>query len=236
VSIGTAFLDLVYPRSCAGCGGVLGKQSGHLCWDCLAGLQLVTDPMCSICGDPVEGKVGHRYECAFCVRRRPHFDRARSAARFRGPLKAAIHSLKYGDCVHLSRDFALLLRACVATHFSGTSADMVTFVPLHPKRERERTYNQSAAMAGLLARALRIPAGPCLRRVRDTGTQTGLSAHDRRENMRGAFEAVQTSWIEGRSLLLVDDVMTTGATVDECAKVLKKAGAAYVGVVTVARG
>jgi ComF family protein len=137
----------------------------------------------------------------------------------------------------LSRDLADFLEACWRTHFNGADLDAVTFVPLFPRKQRERTYNQSHLLAAELAPRLRCPLlTRCLRRVRYTATQTHLSMDERAANVRGAFAVSDPDWVAGRNLLLVDDVMTTGATVSECARVLKEAGAGRVYVITVARG
>jgi ComF family protein len=230
-------LDLVYPRTCAICGGEVGREGVHLCWECLSSLPLVTPPFCSLCGDPVEGLVEHSYRCSWCRRHAPAFDRARSAVRHRGGFRRALHAFKYQHAVWLRVDFLPILEACVATHFRDTVPDAVTFVPLYSSRERHRTYNQAGTLAHGLSWRLRIPfASGLLRRVRATASQTDLSAAERRRNVRGAFKAVCPAWIEGRTFLLVDDVMTTGATVNECARTLKEAGAVGVYVVTLARG
>jgi ComF family protein len=209
----------------------------HFCWDCLAKFEFITERFCSLCGDPVEGMVEHEFKCSACRDAKPHFDLARSAARYRGQLKEALHAFKYDHATHLSIDFVSLLRNCVNIHYPSAALDAITYVPLYPRKEHERSYNQAALLAQGLARTLGLPllAGS-LRRIRSTATQTHLTATERRKNIHGAFAAEKPKWIEGRSLLLVDDIMTTGATVNECAKVLKKNGAHRVYVVTVARG
>ena len=230
-------LDIVFPRRCVGCGAPVGEPSGHVCWECLSQWAIIRPPFCSICGDPVDGMVAHSYVCGWCVKTRPSFDLARSAARYRGPLKDLVHKLKYSGSTFIERDLAPLLQACAQAHFPCAEIDAVTFVPLHPTRERERTYNQSHLLAKGLAHGLLKPvAARCLIRTRPTATQTDLTAHERMMNMQGAFAAREPAWLEGRTLLLVDDVMTTGATVNECAKALKGGGAARVFVATVARG
>ncbi len=232
-----ALLDILYPRHCAGCGGAVQAPQGHLCWECLAGLEVITQPFCARCGDPVDGAVYHEYVCTLCQRRRVWFDAARSAARYRGALKQAVRALKYHASVHLLHDCATLLESCVRTYYASILFDAVTHVPLHPRRERQRTYNQSDLLARVLARRLGLHGAPgVLRRVAFAPSQTRLTASQRRRNVRGTFAARETEWVRGRTFLLVDDVMTTGATVNECARVLKEAGAAAVYVVTVARG
>jgi ComF family protein len=230
-------LDLLYPRVCAGCDAPVDLPTGQLCWNCLAGFERVREPFCARCGDPVEGLIEHRYVCSVCANHPPAFDLARSALRYRGPLRGALHALKYGSAACLARDFAAFLAGCVRAHYAEARLDGVLFVPLHPRRERERTYNQARLLAAALARDLRLPLlDHTLVRRRNTSTQTRLNARERRENMRDAFAVPEPEWIDGRRVLLVDDVMTTGATVNECARVLKRAGAVSVHVVTVGRG
>jgi ComF family protein len=162
---------------------------------------------------------------------------ARSAVRFRGGIKDVLHRFKYSAATHVSRDLAVLLQACVRAHYGHAFIDAVAYVPLHAAKQRERTYNQAGLLAADLARLMRRPlAERCLERTRDTATQTRLSARERARNVRGAFVVRHPAWVQGRHLLLVDDVMTTGATVAACSRVLKEAGAASVHVVTVARG
>lgn len=233
----STILDLLYPRSCIACGMMSDRPYFHFCWQCLSKLRIVTHPFCRICGDPVDGTVNIEYTCSSCNNRRPFFTAARSAARYSGPLENAIQAFKYANMTHLSADFTLFLSACVATHYAGIHFDIVTYVPLYPRKQRERTYNQSQILAESLARKLKLPSKPhILSRIRDTKTQTTLTASQRSQNVRGAFDVKNRDWIEGKTILIVDDVMTTGATVNECARMLKQAKASDVYVVTVARG
>jgi ComF family protein len=232
-----AFLDLFYPRLCAGCGGPVGAEPGHLCWDCLAGITYVKSPYCSLCGDPVEGRIDGEFICYNCTASRPHFDRARSAARYTGSLQNVMREFKYRKSLWVRRDLAGLLAACADAHYDPEQVDAVCFVPLYPAREREREYNQAGLLARALARRMGKPLlGRCLARIRPTPSQTNLTARARATNVAGAFRARWTRRLKGRRVLLVDDVMTTGATVSECARVLKEGGAVAVYVVTVARG
>lgn len=216
-----------------------GAESPHLCWDCLIGLEPVVAPFCDRCGDPVDGLVEHAYQCSFCRRRgEKGFTRARSAVRFRGPVREVMHAFKYGAQMHLAEDLTRLLATCVRVHYEGVRLDAVMGVPLFPGRQRRRTYNQAALLARRLARHLGLEHAPGdgLVRVRDTQTQTGLTAVQRGQNVHDAFAVAQPGWVRGRTLLLVDDVMTTGATVASASQALREAGAAAVYVVTVARG
>lgn len=230
-------LDLLYPRNCVRCGAPSPEPMKHLCWDCLSDTPKVEPPFCAICGDPVAGDIQHDYACFACARETPAFDRARSAVRYEGAVGDALRALKYGNALWVVQDMAELLLACVRAEYPGQSFDLVTAVPLHPARRRERGFNQSALLGGAIARRLRVPFREGLvRRVRPTDTQTGLTAPQRTANVCGAFRVGLLARPAGRRILLVDDVMTTGATVNACAKALKKGGAAEVYVVTVARG
>lgn len=230
-------IDLLYPRSCSGCGVALGGGRAQLCWDCRADIRPIVPPFCSWCGNPVEGRIDHRYICYHCTDAEPHFTAARCAARFEGVLPRLVHAFKYDEALWLAGDLAELLEACWNTHFQDRRCDGVVPVPLHPARRRARGYNQAALLAEALARRIGRPVLPgALHRMRATETQTHLTARERLHNVSGAFESGPRRRLEGRRILLVDDVMTTGATVSECAKALKKGGAAEVLVVTLARG
>lgn len=232
----TGLLDLVYPRVCVGCGGD-ADADGHLCWDCRTRTAVLDGAMCACCGDPVDGAPGVAFRCSWCQREEPAFDLARSAVRYRGPVCEAIQQMKYGAGLHVVSVWIPWLVACVRTHYPDRRFDAVTFVPMSPRRERERSYNQARLLADGLARELDLPVeDSALRRVRDTGTQTRLTMKDRRENVRGAFGVPQPERVRYRRFLLVDDVITTGATVNACAQALKDADAASVHVVSVARG
>lgn len=230
-------LDLVFPRHCAGCEGPVEEgQEGYVCSRCRARLELVIDPFCARCGDPIDGVAAKTFTCSFCVHEEPAFDLARSAVRFRGPIRSLLHQFKYNEGTHLAEDLGRLLAACVETHYDPSQVDLVAFVPLYHRRERERSYNQARLLAEQLGRRYDRPVLRGMKRVRDTGTQTRLHMAGRAENVKGAFEATEPSWVEGKTVLLIDDVMTTGATLREAAASLKKAGAWRVLVATVARG
>ncbi len=230
-------LDLIYPRFCAGCGDIVRGRENHICWDCFSGINIISRPICSLCGDPAEGIIEHEYTCSWCVNHHPHFDIARSAVRYRGVLKDTMHAFKYNQDVHMVNDLAELLISCARTHYLNEEFDAVTVVPLDAKKKRQRSYNQSTLLASRLAKAIGVKfAEGCARRCRSIRPQVELNARQRRLNVKGAFDVAERAWVKGRSLLLVDDVMTTGATVNELAKVLKEAGAVRVCVATVARG
>lgn len=230
-------IDLLYPRNCVRCGVGSPEPLHHLCWDCLTDTPKVEPPFCVCCGDPVAGEIQHDYTCFACSRETPQFDFARSAARYEGAVGEALRSLKYESALWLADDLSELLLACVRAEYSDVEFDFVTPVPLYPPRRRARGFNQSALLGAALARRMKaLYKERAVRRVRPTISQTGLTAPQRAANVSGAFQAGLFARLIGKRILLVDDVMTTGATVNACAGALRKSGAASVHVVTVARG
>ena len=216
----------------------MAEEPGSLCWDCRADVKVVQVPFCERCGDPVAGSVSGPFECAGCHKIAPAFDWARSAVRYDGVAKECLRRFKYHAGAWLLDDLTDWLMALWKTCPQNVrGADVATCVPLYPKRERERGYNQSALLGGSLARRIGIPfQGRLLWRRRPTASQTRLTAAQRVHNVKGVFMVPWSGRVRGARVLLVDDVMTTGATVNECARTLKAAGAVSVMVLTVARG
>jgi ComF family protein len=232
-----AACELLFPRVCAGCGGDSDRPTGHLCWECFRLLPLLAGSCCERCGRPVETPETHVFLCGACRDHLPAFDRARVAGKFQGSLRRLAHAFKYSRALWLTGDLAEIITGCVLTQFETAAVDVVVPVPLFRTRARGRGYNQAALLGEAVARRLDRPfASLALMRVRDTGTQTRLSAVARRLNVRDAFVARETGWVIGRTVLLVDDVMTTGATLSEAARALKAGGAWRVWAVAAARG
>ncbi|MCF7839087.1 MAG: ComF family protein, partial [Candidatus Marinimicrobia bacterium] len=228
--------ELLYPRRCAVCGDGAPGAASHLCDLCRHQLEFIAPPFCRVCGDPVAGHFERAYTCLACTARPPAFDVARSLFRYSAGGEL-VRQLKYQGGVWLAPMLGEWLAAAAQTHLPLERLETVAPVPLHPVRRRERSYNQSELLARSVARALGLPHAPrLLRRVRPTETQTHLTAAARRHNVEAAFAVREARWVQGRRVLLVDDVMTTGATVDACARALKQAGAARVFVLTAARG
>jgi ComF family protein len=171
--------------------------------------------------------------CGICQREPPAFDRAWVAGPYEGPLRRAIHLLKYGCMTPLARPLGERL-ALAAAPFSGY--DAIVPAPLHWRRRWDRGFNQAELLARELSRRVGVPVDRRLLRTRSTAPQAGLSAAERRLNVRGAFRAAgEQAGIRGKRLIVVDDVMTTGATLAACTRALKRAGAAEVAVLTLAR-
>ena len=237
VETALSVLDLVFPRHCAGCGKTVDRPQGHICWDCFRSVELREAALCVRCGLKIEGPARHVFQCGACLDTPPAFDSARSAGRFGGVLREMLHQFKYGRATWLCADLTDLLQGSVLAHYAVEEADVVVPVPLHAQKQRARGYNQAALLAVELGRRLGRPVvGDALTRTRATQTQTRLHAAERRRNVHGAFRVRDSGWIKGRTALLVDDVMTTGATLSEAARTLKRAGAWRVWAATVARG
>jgi len=235
-----AALDLVFPALCPVCTAPLGAgRRDPLCAACWNGLERIARPVCDVCGLPFyelgpvrERAAGGSGRCGECAVAPPAFDWARAGGVYAGPLREAIQRLKFGRKPALARPLADLVVEHWAPWLPGL--DALIPVPLARARERERGFNQSALLAERLARAVgaRVESR-WLVRARDTAPQTDLDAAERRANVRGAF--VASTAVAHRDVALVDDVLTTGATASECARVLRGAGARSVGVLTVAR-
>lgn len=195
-------------------------------------MERIAPPWCRCCGTPlrIDGL------CGPCRQRRPRFAYARAAARYEGLVREAIHALKFGGRRGLAGPLGDLLAGLGPSALPGAAPDLLVPVPLHRRRERERGYNQALLLSRRLGLAWGVAvATDVLVRQGATIPQVDLDAPARRRNVRGAFAVARPEAILGRHVVLVDDVLTTGATAGECARSLSRAGAAVVGVLTVAR-
>lgn len=236
-------VDWLYPPRCRACSGFIhGRDGEYFCSTCWPHIQLVCHPLCTFCGRPFPDSSGDDHRCGVCLSRTPFFGRARSWACYpreeatEHPLRQVIQKFKYGRKVALGKPLGHLMARGCEEFLSQCDAETIIPVPLHPKRLRWRGFNQSVLLARQVARAYDLPMD-CftLYRTRDTPPQTQLPEEDRRRNMRRAFALSPQSSVEGKCLLLVDDVYTSGATVNECSRVLKRGGAREVLVLTLAR-
>ncbi len=210
-------------------------EAGTLAPDVWAGLSFITRPLCDVSGVPFETDLGEGAVSARVAARPPDYDRARAALVYDGDARKLVHLFKYGDRMDLA---PLLARWIVhAGRELLADADLLAPVPLHRRRLMWRRFNQSAALASAVGQQTGIPVEPALlERSRATQSQVGLSRAGRRRNVRGAFRlSVPKHQVAGRRIVLIDDVLTSGATVEACARVLRRAGAARVDVLTLAR-
>jgi ComF family protein len=213
-------------------------ESGRfLCGPCGEKVKRIKAPFCATCSQPFDGAIDGSFSCANCASRHFHFDCAVAAYRSRGIVRDIIHRFKYHREYRLRHPLAGWLAAALEDpRIQARPFDCFVPVPLHPVRQREREFNQAAELARLLEKRTGRPLLPCLRRIRYTTTQTRFDRAERMENLRNAFDLRKNTDVKDKHLLLVDDVLTTGSTVDECARMLKNAGAASIRVITVARG
>ncbi len=229
-------VSLFYPPFCPGCWCAIEPEE-NLCARCLETAPRLRAPFCSKCSQPFAGDISGSFTCANCADRILYFGAAVSAYRSRGLVRELVHDFKYNRHIHLR--FALghwLAETLEDPRLAGRRFDLVVPVPLHPARQRERGFNQAELLGRVLHRLTGWPLSEVLQRTRYTTTQTQFDRSERMENLRGAFRLRRGSNVQGLRMLLVDDVLTTGSTLSECASVLQKAGALSVHAITVARG
>lgn len=219
-------LDWVYPPVCASCG----EPGYRLCPDCYEKINFMHGNQCQVCGCSIN-KASRL--CEACREHMPPYDGVRSLAYYEGVIRECVHALKYENNQSLGDTFSASLAELIINE--NWQIDIVVPVPLSVQRYHERGYNQSSLLAKPLAAQLRLKVNPfALKRIRHTASQVGLSADERHQNVIGAFKA-EADLVRGKNILLVDDVMTTGATMTACAQAAKDGGAKFVYGVTLAR-
>ncbi len=231
----TQLIDTILPPRCVGSGVIVDRQ-GMLAPKVWAGLDFIGDPQCALCGFPFSFEIEAGTLCGACLDDSPPFVQARSALKYNEASKGLVLGFKHGDKTHAVQAFAPWLKQAGVDIF--TQGGILVPVPLHPFRLAARRYNQSALIAQALARetGLRLMLDG-LRRVRATPSQGHLKAGERQTNVKKAFalHPKRVSILSGQTVILVDDVYTTGATVKECARTLLKGGVKAVYVLTLAR-
>jgi ComF family protein len=229
-------LDTFFPPLCHGCRVHLANPGDlHFCNSCLEQIRFISSPLCTVCGVPFLSS-GDDHTCGSCLTDPPRYTAARSALVFADKVQELVHRFKYDHQVRLRRPLGLLTAGTLTPFITAVSPEILIPVPLHRKRLRWRGYNQAVLLGELLGKVWGIPMQrDNLRRIRWTEPQIELSAAERSANVRGAFAVSEIKSLTGKRVLLVDDVLTTGSTVNECAHTLRKAGVASVHIVTVAR-
>lgn len=235
-------LDLLYPPSCALCDREL-EDGAALCADCGAGLPRLETPFCQKCGEMFPGEIDDSFKCPNCGRLRFAFEFARPAMVRDEATLELIHLLKYRRQIHLAATLGALACEAFADPRLTEALDggwPLVPVPLHRRRLRHRHFNQAGEIARVIGMRMGLPVIDALRRTRETTTQTRLNRKQRMDNLRGAFEVSPggARWLANKpsGAVIVDDVLTTGSTVNACARALRKAGLRQAVVVTVMRG
>ncbi len=236
-------VDWLYPPRCRACAErIYGRDGEYFCASCWVQIQLVTHPLCKVCGRPFTDASGADHTCGVCLERAPRFAAARAWACYpreasaQHPLGQVVQKYKYGRKVSLGKPLGRLMARGCEEFLSEFHADLIVPVPLHPKRLRWRGFNQALLLAREVGRLYRLPVDPfVLQRRKETVAQTQLSEGERRRNVRGAFVLGPDKSVKDKTVLVVDDVYTSGATVNECSRTLKRAGAKETYVMTLAR-
>lgn len=231
--VADALLSVFLAPLCAACDDPLDEPTrGPVCHRCWQNVRPFAPPLCDVCGDPLRSwrVINEDYGmCPRCRRARNYVSRSRAIGEYDGSLRAIVHALKYDGRRSVARHLGALLARHGATILAG--ADLVVPVPLHRSRRRARGFNQAAE----IARHLPVASGDILKRVRATVSQTDLPAAERHANVRNVFAKRRRADVKGLVVVLVDDVSTTGATLESCARVLREAGAREVRALTAAR-
>lgn len=230
-----AATTLLYPAVCVACDGTVADGE-YLCAACSANAPRLKAPFCSKCSEAFPAAIGGSFTCANCSHRHLDFECAVAAYRSRGVVRILLHEFKYSHHRHLKHPLARwLCEALDDPRLRGRRFDAVVPVPLHPARERERGFNQARLLAQIVARRTAVPLREMLARTRYTTTQTAHDRAERMQNLQGAFRLREKMDVRGLRVLLIDDVLTTGSTLSECARVLKEGGATTVYAATAAR-
>lgn len=234
-----AVADLIFPRTCISCGVLPdGAEFRHLCVRCSSLVDYVNRPACSTCGHPYYGEVVGERICPHCDGLSPAFREGRTAVLCKGPARDLVHELKYRRGLYVLRDIETIFRTRLEILAWVRDARLVP-VPLHPRKLRERGYNQSALLAEALVRAAggKTRIDPLLVRAVDTESQTSFDRRTRLANLKNAFALADNAAITAEHhYVLVDDVFTTGSTLNSCARVLRRAGCLNLDVVTFGHG
>ncbi len=221
-------LDLLFPPVCLVCHRRISKAKDVLCPDCRDRTAVITDDYCTKCGTPLKESF-----CQSCAEHDYVFSFSRSVYQYGDVIQALIHELKYQGFNSPAKFLAEGMQSYTKDNHEYAGYDLVMSVPLHRVRKRERGYNQSELIARKLARSLDIPYSEPVQRKYYTQSQTLLSSEERKHNLKDAFRARKN--LQGKKIILVDDVFTTGSTVNEISKTLREAGASKIAVITASR-
>lgn len=230
-------INLLYPKFCFGCKKcILPEEKGYLCEECLNKINKIFPPFCLNCGKPIDSAI-EIDKCPDCIGYKYYFKRGYTATLYDGLVKDCIHSFKYDSQTHLGETLAGLMSEFALKNIPIEKIDLITAVPLHWKRYRDRGFNQSVILGIFLSKKLGLKfIDNGILRVKAMPHQTGLHRKNRIYNVSGAFKIKRPKQFIKKNILLIDDVFTTGSTLNECSKELLNSGAEEVSVFSLARG
>ena len=227
------FLEIIFPNSCISCSTIISSD-GLFCAKCFAKVKFICDPKCQICAYPFEVEIKHLPPfCGKCLAKKPYYDKALAIYQYNEIIAKALTNLKYNDQTFLAKKFAQILLKKFKDEIEN--CDIICAVPLHKKRLQKRKFNQAALIARFLDKKKFIP--DLLWRLVNTVSQVNLKREERERNLKKAFlvNKKYRNLIKDKTVLLIDDVATTGATINNCAKALNKAGAKKIVILTIAK-
>ena len=231
---GRLLLEILYPGRCPVCDGILALGEGYIHKDCAGSLKRVGPHYCMKCGRPVLKE--EAVYCSFCKEEKHDFDRGVSVYMYKGDMKNSVYRFKYANRQEYARYYGRELAAAIAARRDMRDAQLIVPVPLHPDKLLKRGFNQAELLGEEISSLLKIPMdAELVRRVRATRAQKELGAYERRKNLKKAFKIGQND-VKLNTVIVVDDIFTTGSTIDEVARVLKEAGAKRVYAATLAIG
>ncbi len=229
--------EIIFPPQCLGCSEILHPFTGQIfCQVCSDNIKLINGSICPVCGTTFSDSPAPSHLCGDCLGNKTYFSHARAVFSYDEFILKAIHQFKYGRNISIGETLASFMADFSFPDIDFTDYSLIVPVPLHIKRLRERGFNQSLILARALEKKRQIPVNfSLLKRHKYTLTQTGSNRNERKQNIKGAFEVTDKKKVAGKNIILIDDVYTTGATINECAKTLIRSGAQKVAVLTLAR-
>ncbi len=235
MSFSERILEFFLPNQCPCCDRFLSENEKGICKDCLSGIKWIEPPFCSICGLPFLSRNIENHPCSDCMSKKRYFTIARSIGFYEGTLRMAIHQWKYEGKDSLTPFFVKWIKEGLYRYWPSPFFDLIIPVPLHKSRLRHRGFNQALLLVKQLSKLTGIPYGKrVLIKKRPSTPQVDLGLTEREKVLKGSFEVAKKEGVEGKRILLIDDVYTTGATVNECSKALIREGAKSVDVLTLA--
>ena len=230
-----AFFDLILPESCIICKNRTSREI-ILCLQCFKKIKIIKSSICPKCGLPYPLPKGEDHFCEKCLKNKVFFDKARQVGYYNGILKKTIAALKYNGKTYISSRLGKLMANKIAMEKKKIDYNFIFPIPLHIKKLKERGFNQGYLLAKEVGKILKIKVEfKNLSKILENPSQINLSKNERKKNVRGIFYLKNPAQIKNKKILLIDDVYTSGATVNECARMLKQGGATEVDVLTLAR-